>query len=262
MTARRNIKVLRNMLGILERDAPNLARYGHLAGSEALFFSLSECDRRRLIALALVTGSEETQTVACALMARLDPEPGTLNELLALMPRADECEIREAGSAMKAVARPQLTSEDCARIIEEIQAACSEFGWNKQEEAHWVLIAENLDEDADWIEAVGGKDDLYSTIGSTVAVGYHPGQEELYQLLDDMHHARWVLHIHNHPNHSSLGFASPELYIPSSHDLDFANHWKAIRPEIGVRMLFFLISGDVAIEYALPHYQTRRWVFN
>mgnify|MGYP000863689480 FL=1 len=261
MAARRNIEELRDMLTILEKDAPNLARYGHLAGSEDLFLSLSECDRRRLIALALAMGSQDVKAVASYLMTKLDPEPGTERELLALMDPNDVQETRAAAAAAKATGRQPFTREDVARIMEEIQAACEEFGSNIQEEAHWVLISQDLDEDADWIEAVGGKDDLFTFIGSTVSVGYHPDRGELYELLNDMHQARWVLHIHNHPNHSSLGFFSPELHRPSLHDMDFASYWKSIRPEIGARMLFFIVSGDVAVEYSLPNNQYRQWLF-
>lgn len=260
MAARRNIEELRDMLDVLEKDAPNLARYGHLAGSEDVFRSLSERDRRRFIALAHVMGSKDAKSVACYLMTKLNPEPGTERELLASMDPADVKEICDAGVIVKAAARPQITRQDYARIQEEIQAACEEIGGNSQEEAYWVLIPQDLEEDADWIEAIGGKDDLFSIVGSTIEVGCRLSQEELYALLNDMHQARWVLHIHNHPNHSSLGFFSPELYIPSGHDLDFACYWKSIRSEIGARMLFFIVSGDVAIEYSLPHNQYRQWM--
>lgn len=262
MAAKRNIEALRDMLDILEKDAPNLDRYGHLAGSEDLFLTLDERDRRRLIALALILGSEDAQSVACYLMTKLNPEPGTEHELLALMDLTDIQEIHEICAAAKTTARQQLTRQDCARIMEEIRAACEDVGCKNQEEAYWVLIPQDLEEDADWIPAIGGKDDLFSTIGSTVAVGFHPDQSELYDLLNDMRQARWVLHIHNHPNHSSLGFFIPELYVPSSQDLNFASYWKSIRPEIGARMLFFIVSGDVAIEYALPHNQYRQWLIN
>lgn len=260
MAAKRNIEELRDMLDILFTDAPDLARYGHLAGSEDLFLSLSECDRRRLLALALTLGCQETQSVASALMSRLKPEPGTFRELLDQMDPADIAEIRAVSASVKMPKQLQLTRDDYARIREEVQAACEDFGSNIQEQAYWILIPHNQDEDADWLEAVGGDHNLFNFVGSTVEVEYDPGRQELYQLLSDMQQARWVLHIHNHPNHSSLGFSMPGLYFPSQHDLDFAYYWKSLRPETGTRMLFFLISGNVAVQYALPHYKIYQWL--
>lgn len=261
MSAERSLEELHGMLQILEQDAAHLRRWNHLDAAQKLFDTLGLDDRQRLVALALSVGSEDVQCVACYLMTRLDPEPGSLQELLRQM---SEDEVREiqAAVALSAMEKPKgyLTSADYARVLEEICYAVEELSPKELEEAYWVLIGEDINEDADWIAAMGGNDDTSALIGSSMSVSLHLAPAELRELLADMRQARWILHIHNHPNPSLLGFDAYAEYYESEADLDFARHWKARQPDVGQRMMFFVIRQGVAIQYGLPHGRRWRWV--
>ncbi len=262
MIAKRSLEELRDMLPMMEQDAYHLAQCNHLTGAHDLFISLAPEDRRRLVALALMIGSDDARSVACYLMTKLDPEPGTLPELLEQIPRADVSEMRGFASRCGPARRPRrcITNADFARILEELNYACEDMGPKALEEAYWVFIAEDLLEDADWVTAMGGDDDIFAFIGSTVEVGFHPNQTLRQELVADMHQARWILHLHNHPNPSLLGFDPTNEYYPSEHDLGFARYWMTVLPDLAERMLFFVVREKMVVQYALPHNRMRRWV--
>jgi hypothetical protein len=64
MANKYHIEKLRSMLTSLEYDAQFLYQYGNLSGSQDLFDQLSDDDKKRLIALALVEGDSDVQNVA------------------------------------------------------------------------------------------------------------------------------------------------------------------------------------------------------
>lgn len=239
MTNRRHIEELWDMLSHLKQEAEFLYRYGNLASCEDFFNNLSLVDKKRLIYFALTDGNKDMQNVAHYFMKKLSPAPGNLEELLAQMSSEDKEEV--AGFMKERLSGPKaLTGIDRQRITEELQKACDQLGTLEVEEAFWVLIPNEPEKEAIWIEAIGGKDKDLSRLRFSFTVIYDPEKEERYELITSMRKACWILHLHNHP--AFPGYLKP--YEPSSDDKGFAAQWQMYRPELAKKMMFFVISGD------------------
>jgi hypothetical protein len=257
MANRYHIEKMRDMLTSLEYEAQFLYQYGNLSSSLDLFDQLSDCDKKRLIALALTEGNSDVQNVARCLLAKLNPRPANLNALLSQMSPEDRAEAETYGVQTSSQnERPQLTPALCSRILEELQAGCSEIGSQELEQAYWILIPAELEDDATWIEAMGGEDDFYSHYGSPYEVGYNLGQDKKYELLTDMREASWILHIHNHPVLPWLR----GICLPSDQDRNAAMYWKSLWPELAGKMMFFVIQANMAVEYSAEPGWVRRWI--
>jgi hypothetical protein len=257
MAPRNHIEKLRDMLTSLEYDAQFLYQYGSISTSSDLFDELSDCDKKRLIALALIEGNADIQNVARCLMARLNPRPATLQALLSQMSPDDRKEAETYGIQESSQNRLiQLTPAASNRILEELQAACREVGTKDLEEAYWILVPVDLSEDATWIAAMGGEDDFFSRFGSPYEVGYRLGQDEEYELVSDLKDAAWILHVHNHP---AVPWAV-SLCLPSDKDLQAGMYWKSIWPELAGKMMFFVIQANIAVEYLPETGGLRRWI--
>jgi hypothetical protein len=257
MANRYHIEKLRDMLTSLEYDAQFLYQYGNLSSSLDLFDQLSDCDKQRLIALALIEGNSDVQNVARCLLAKLSPRPADLKALLAQMSPDDRAEAETYGAQTACQnGQPQLTPAVCRRILEELQAGCTEIGSQELEQAYWILIPTELEEDATWMEAMGGDDDFFSHYGSPYEVGYSLGQEQKYELVTDMRESSWILHIHNHPVLPWLR----GICLPSEKDRNAAMYWKSLWPDVAQKMMFFVIQANMAIEYAAEPGWVRRWI--
>lgn len=241
MSKKYHIEELRNMLKDFENDAQYLYRYGSISGSLDLFSQLNDDDKRRLIALALIEGSEDAKNVADVLMGKLEPRASDLEQLVGQMTPESQQEIELIRDGNQVISIPSMMIEsDVIAIRDEIIEACNQFGHLEVEEAWWVLIPGSEDEEIDWIEAMGGEDDFYTKVSSTMEVGYHPGKDELNELISDMRKAKWILHIHNHPS----GYC-----LPSHNDKRTAVYWKSLKPELAPKFKFFIIHAGFAIEY-------------
>jgi hypothetical protein len=250
MGNRRHIEELRDELSILRHDAEFLHRYGSPASSVGLFNRLSQDDRKRLIYLALAEGDADVQSVAHYLMQKLTPAPRNKEELFAQMSSEDRTELEDEPLKPRS-----LTPIDERRIIEELRKARDQIGFLEVEEAFWILIPHDLAEEAAWIEAVGGQDEISSHFRNPFLVVYDPKKEEKYALITAIRTALWILHIHNHPE--LPGYIS--LCEPSDNDQGFALQWKAVRPELASKMKFFVVQADNVVEYSLPQGGTKRW---
>ncbi|RMD60731.1 hypothetical protein D6833_09245, partial [Candidatus Parcubacteria bacterium] len=227
------LEKLRDMLECLRHDAEFLYRYGDLASSLDLFRQLDADDKRRLIALALIEGDEDTQNVARYLMRELRPRPANLEELKSQLSPKYRAEVETYGQEPQPI---EMTEGDKEEILEELWEACRTMGTLDVEEAYWVLIPETVGDDIVWIEAMGGEYEFYEKFRSPFEIGYKPGEEDFYELLESMREAQWVLHIHNHPG-------PPSVCLPSAQDFRTAFTWKSVRPRFACKMKFFVVQS-------------------
>jgi len=137
------------------------------------------------------------------------------------------------------------------RINKELQKAIKKIGTLPIEEAFWILIPVNPHEDANWIKAIGGKDEIFSRIRQHCTVYYEPTEEDKDKLIIAMQKASCILHVHNHPFHNHPDSSrKKEPLVPSPNDLGFAAHWKSVRSEFSKKMKFFIVRGNNIVEYS------------
>lgn len=252
-----HIEKLHDMVYMLECDAEFLFRYGDLSSSWDLFCSLNLRNQKRLIALALLDGSDDAKIVARFLMGKLKPRVDHVEDLFNQMDVGDRSEIENY------VSRSSLnnfwsfiTQVDRYRILNELRDACEQIGSLEVEEAYWILIPFQSNQLANWIRAVGGKDSIYNIAASTLEVGYQPDEEELFELLTAIRNSAWSIHVHNHPMLPWQRYSC----LPSPRDIQFSLSWRSKRPELSNKMLFFVIQSDIAIEYGREQEIFRRWI--
>ena len=250
MSDQRHIEELRDKLSILKHDAEYLYRYGSPANSIELFNKLSLDDRKILIYLALSEEDKDVQNVSHYLMQQLSPAPRNRKELLTQMSPEIRVALEDKPSTPKS-----LAAIDEQRIIEELRKGCDRIGHFKIEEAFWILIPNDPAEEAVWIKAVGGKDEILSRVRMPSQVIYYPQERRKLELITAMRGALWILHIHNHPE--LPGYIS--LCEPSDNDRSFALQWKSVRSWTEGKMKFFVVQGASVIEYSLPQGRTKKW---
>lgn len=236
----RNTEELRDILVSLKHDAEYLYQYGDLSYSKDVFNGLSVNDQRRLIYLALSEGDKEMQNVAQELMQRFWERSLSPTELLATMSPEDKAEF------MKESYITESSEETIAqRIDTELHKTCERIGHSEVEEAFWILIPNDPAVEAVWVEAVGTEGKVSSFVRFHNQVIYNPDREEKYELMSLMRKARYILHVHNHPE--TPGYIT--YCKPSDNDQSFALYWKSVRPELASKMKFFIVKGHNFVEY-------------
>jgi hypothetical protein len=235
---RRHIEELRDSLELLQHDSTTLYRYGQLANSSKLFKSLSRTDQIRLIAVALLARDQAVVDVAKHLMAQMDPALTTADEALSALSPGDLGEVR-------AIFLPgtmrEKTSEEEARIRRELNRSVQHFRSLRLEAARWVLIGATEQEHTICIDASGGSlSPSPAGLKLVREVVYNPGDTERSRLFALMRRSAWIVHVHNHPQ----GFC-----LPSVDDSKFVIYWKSQRPELQVKMRFFIVAGYDLAEY-------------
>ncbi len=250
MTNKHHIEELRDMLSYFKSDAESLYRKGQPGVSINLFRKLTGVDQKKLLCLALIIGDNDIENVAKYLMQKFDLTSRSIEELLAQMPAEDKAEIEEihiqalrtklpnGPSALSRLPRIQQK-----RIVQEICKACREIGALYYEEAFWILVPKDLADDALWIKASEGQDELRSPI----SVRYDPKSDEKYNLISKMRRALWILHVHNHP----VLLDEISQCEASADDCGFALEWKSAIPELSYKMKFFVVQQDNFVEYSL-----------
>ncbi len=141
--------------------------------------------------------------------------------------------------------RPRLPEWHSDRITQQLALAQQRLASLSVEYAYWILIPTDESARPRWISAIGRKGELSARIRLPTMAVYDPSAEEMKQLLRAMRECERVLHVHNHPLHP---FPNRDgLPEPSKADKRFAASWRA---RVGNQLLFFIISGDVVVEYA------------
>jgi hypothetical protein len=233
---RYHIEELRDFLVVLKNDAALLYQYGNVGRTLNLFAELTEADKKRLVAVALLAGDRDITSVARHLMTRLSPAPADQDQLFGQLTVEDR---KEAETVFQVGMLKAMTTEEGAIIEREVHKAIGALQGLKLESAVWVLLKPNNATDSEWIDASGGGP---SATGLRLANAflYNPDPAERAELFTLMRNATWVLHFHNHPE---------KIAWASDADQEFARYWKAQRPELSSKMKFFIISGNEAVMY-------------
>lgn len=242
---RLSLDELRDMVGHLKKGAESLYRYGDVGHSKTLFNRLSESDQKRLLYLALLENDKDITNVATNLMQKLTPPLKDLEDLLAHMDTTDKAEVERLQMQLKQD-ETELSDADRQRIMDILSESCDKMGSLSYEEAFWVLIPSDPEENIAWIQASGKGEQDYTHVRLPSQVQYVPDKDELHRLLDAMRSSLWVLHIHNHPQSAE----ETVCYGASPSDGGLANHWKHLRPELTAKMKFFIIHRNTAFEYS------------
>jgi hypothetical protein len=250
MEEKKHVEELVDFLQKMKKDADFMYQYGHLTVSSDFFKELSPGDKKRLIYLALSTGNRDVKNVAMRLMPMYDDSLEKVRMLLSELPEEDRDELIEITKTMQV---DELTKDDRNAIAGELELACGRIGNLDVEEAYWILMHEG--EESEWVSAMDDGEDIPYAIRTPNQVIYSPKDEDVYDLTAAMRRAKWVLHVHNHPDRP--GYIV--LCAPSCNDLSFAAQWKSKRPALENKMKFFVIKGREAVEYSLPEDETIEW---
>lgn len=261
---RRHIEEIRDLLQRLTSCAESVYQYRNSDDALNLLADLSLNDQKRLLCLALVEGRKEyTGSAVRQMLLRLDPRYSDFEAVLATLPDEDMAEIkkshlrvlgRELPDEPKAPAKP--TELDHKRIAKALREVADEIGLLPYEDAVWILIPRNPEEEVVWVEAVRSEDPVLSKVRFSWMTLYQPGKDELYELITMMRCALWVLHVHNHPREISK---EPEVPEASPEDRVFSVFWKQARPELVDKMKFFTVTGNCALEYSMQNNLTKEW---
>lgn len=262
--ARRHIEEIHDLLGRLTSCAESLYQYGNPDDALNLLADLSLNDQKRLLCLALVEGRREyTGNAVKQMLLRLDPRYTDLEAVLTNLPSEDRAEIEksrlralegELPDEPKAPAEP--TEFDRQRITDALREVADEIGLLSYEDAVWVLIPRNPEEEVVWVEAVRSDDPALSKVRLSWMTLYQPGKEERYELITMMRRALWVLHAHNHPREFP---EEPEVPEASPEDRAVSVSWKYARPELVDKMKFFTVTGSRVVEYSMQGNLTKEW---
>ena len=252
---KQSIDELRDMVGHLKGGAESLYRYGDVGHSKTLFNKLSENDQKRLLYLAFLENNTDITNVATNLMQQLTHPLRDFEDLLAHMDATDKEEIESLQMQLKQD-ESELLDADRQRIMDALSESCDKIGSLSYEEAFWILIPSDPEENVTWIQASGKGEHDYAHVRLPDQVQYVPDKDELYKLLNAMRSSLWVLHIHNHPQSSK----ETEYYGASPSDSGVAKHWKHLRSDLAARMKFFIVHQNTAFEYTENQSHAVQWL--
>ena len=250
MPRRCHVEALRDILKVFKHDAPELSRYGELGQSSTEFWRLPVEDRKRLIALGLLSPDNEIRSVASRLLCRIQPPVRDLGQLFQQISVTDKDEIKKA--LQPGVLRA-FTSSERSRIARELRGAASRLRCLRFEDAFWIMLRASATESACWIRASDAE-----ALGTSfpTQVFYHASGEKLADLLDTMRKSAWVLHVHNHPEFAGM------ITVDSASDADraFAAHWITLRPELSAKIMFFVVTTDSVFQYTHNNSCKETWL--
>ncbi len=130
-------------------------QYGEPGSTVDFFCSLSEDDRKRLIYVALIFGDSDIKKVADYLIQRFNLPAKTPEALSSQMSENDRNELLEIIRSVQ-LAPKKLPKYDRDRIRKKLLEILGLMGSLSFEDAYWLLIPPNPEQNIIIINAVGG----------------------------------------------------------------------------------------------------------